>query len=408
MKTKRLMKSIEWTEKRLEQNRITIKAVEQARAEYLQWMAAQGYCEASKQNYKDQLNQFVGFIEKKHLLWDEIFTLQTLNQFKKTHALDQAHGIRGLGRYLFAQKRITQPIARKDYDLPVIYEDYLRYYQISRQASWRRIKHIKRVLAAFDHYLKRQKVKLAHLRIGHIDDFLSEFNAPFAPATCRLYRSYVRGFLKYLYYEWNLLRTDLSALIRGAPVFTNAKPPKFLRPREIEKLFATLSLSSPKDIRTCAMVHLAYTLGLRPQEISRITLNDISFTTAELKLKDRKGGIPLILPLPDTTIKAIAAYLIGARPQSKERTLFLALTAPHGPLVPLMVGHYIRRALSSVNPAATAYWLRHTYAQNLLEAGASIYEIKEMLGHDHIESTRKYLHIHIKLMRKVLFDEEEL
>jgi len=196
--------------------------------------------------------------------------------------------------------------------------------------------------------------------------------------------------------------------MRGAPVFTNAKPPKFLRPREIEKLFATLSLSSPKDIRTCAMVHLAYTLGLRPQEISRITLNDISFTTAELKLKDRKGGIPLILPLPDTTIKAIAAYLIGARPQSKERTLFLALTAPHGPLVPLMVGHYIRRALSSVNPAATAYWLRHTYAQNLLEAGASIYEIKEMLGHDHIESTRRYLHIHIKLMRKVLFDEEEL
>jgi site-specific recombinase XerD len=54
---------------------------------------------------------------------------------------------------------------------------------------------------------------------------------------------------------------------------------------------------------------------------------------------------------------------------------------------------------------ASAYWLRHTYAQNLLEAGASIYEIKEMLGHDSIESTKKYLHIHIALMRKVLFDE---
>jgi integrase/recombinase XerD len=55
--------------------------------------------------------------------------------------------------------------------------------------------------------------------------------------------------------------------------------------------------------------------------------------------------------------------------------------------------------------ASSAYWLRHTYAQNLLEAGASLYEIKEMLGHDTIESTRQYLHIHISLMRKVLLDE---
>ncbi len=62
--------------------------------------------------------------------------------------------------------------------------------------------------------------------------------------------------------------------------------------------------------------------------------------------------------------------------------------------------------MKAVNPCSTAYWLRHTYAQNLLEAGVSIYEIKEMLGHDSIESTRKYLHIHIKLMRKVIFDEE--
>ena len=53
----------------------------------------------------------------------------------------------------------------------------------------------------------------------------------------------------------------------------------------------------------------------------------------------------------------------------------------------------------------TPYWLRHTYAQNLLESGASIFEIKEMLGHDCIKATKRYLHIHIKLMREVLFDD---
>jgi site-specific recombinase XerD len=54
---------------------------------------------------------------------------------------------------------------------------------------------------------------------------------------------------------------------------------------------------------------------------------------------------------------------------------------------------------------SSGYWLRHTYAQNLLEAGRSFYEVKEMLGHDNIESTGVYLHIHAALMRKVLFNE---
>ena len=53
----------------------------------------------------------------------------------------------------------------------------------------------------------------------------------------------------------------------------------------------------------------------------------------------------------------------------------------------------------------SGYWLRHTYAQKLLETGRSFYEVKEMLGHDNIESTMVYLHIHTQLMRKVLFNE---
>ena len=54
----------------------------------------------------------------------------------------------------------------------------------------------------------------------------------------------------------------------------------------------------------------------------------------------------------------------------------------------------------------SAYWLRHTYAQNLLQSGASIFEIKEMLGHDIVKTSKKYLHIHTGLMREVLFNEK--
>ena len=72
---------------------------------------------------------------------------------------------------------------------------------------------------------------------------------------------------------------------------------------------------------------------------------------------------------------------------------------------PGTVGYHITKAMRQAGLNGTAYWLRHTYAQNLLESGATIFEIKQMLGHDKIESTKVYLHVHIKLMRKVLFDE---
>jgi site-specific recombinase XerD len=69
------------------------------------------------------------------------------------------------------------------------------------------------------------------------------------------------------------------------------------------------------------------------------------------------------------------------------------------------VGRYIQEAMHKAGLNASPYWLRHSYAQHLLSAGASIYEIKEMLGHRHIESSRKYLHIHTDLMREVIVDE---
>jgi len=153
------------------------------------------------------------------------------------------------------------------------------------------------------------------------------------------------------------------------------------------------------------MVHLGYTLGLRPKEISLIRLDDISFVQGEISLFDRKSANPIKLPLPEITIKAIAAYIVGCRPESNHRALFLTFRAPVKPVNAATVSHDITVAIRKINPSASAYWLRHTYAQNLLESGASIFEVKQMMGHDNVQSTKRYIHIHTKLMRKELFDE---
>ena len=381
--------------------------LKQAIEDYLQWMKSVGYVRKTCQSHQARLNQFLDFSKNTTINWEKLFTSASLECFKKSSGQRAVSAIHALSRYLFSQGKIPKPLARKTKPvvLPKIYEDYLDYQQTHRQATARLLSSIKRVLVAFDQYLQTYKIDLYSLKIEQVDAFSAQFLVPFAAASCRIYRGKLRGFLKYLYHQQNILKRDIAPFVVSRREYAQAKPPNFLRPQEIKKLFAGLTIGSASDIRTYALVQLAFTMGLRPKEISQISLDDISFSTQQLRVSDRKGKNPVELPMPEQTVKAIAAYVIGARPQSEHRHVFLTLHPPFRPMSANGVGYHITKAMRKTGLVSSAYWLRHTYAQNLLEAGTSIFEIKEMLGHDKIESTKLYLHVHIKLMRKVLFDE---
>jgi site-specific recombinase XerD len=375
--------------------------------DYLQWMKSVGYTRNTRKNYQAQLNQFLCFSKNTATSWEKLFTSNSLECFKKSSEQQAVSAIHALSRYLFSQGKIPKPLANRPPPvvLPKIYEDYLSYQQTHRQATARLISSIKRVLVAFNQYLQSHKIDLGSLKIGQVDAFLAEFLALFAAGSCRIYRGKLRGFLAYLYHERHIIKRDLAPFVVGRREYAQAKPPYFLRRQEIRKLFSGLTIGNASDIRTYALVQLAFTMGLRHKEISQIRLNDIRFSTQQLRVTDRKGTNPIELPMPEHTVKAIAAYVIAARPQSEHRCVFLTMLPPFRPMSSSMVGRHITKAMRKAGLLSTAYWLRHTYAQNLLEAGASIFEIKEMLGHDKIETTKLYLHVHIKLMRKVLFDE---
>jgi len=382
----------------------TIKKLKQAVDDYLLWMISSGYADATIKNYEQILSHFVDFIACHKIGWDQIFSSANLHCFDQSTKTELA-AVKGLCRYLVKQKRIVATNGEEKYLLPNVYKQYLDYYAITRQTSNRRIKSVRRVLSAFDGYLENKKIKLAALTIEQIDAFFADFTIGFTPSTCKVYRSIVRGFLSHLFHNRKILKRDLAPMVVGARMFARAKPPTFLRADELKSMFDNIDLCSQTGLRTYAMLQLAYTLGLRPIETCQITLDDISFRKAELNINRRKCHNPLMLPLAEVTIKSIAAYIIGARPQSALRTLFLSFMPPYGPITPTTVHYYFKIAMHKINPSASVYWLRHTYAQNLLETGVSLFEIKQLLGHDSIESTRKYLLIHIKLMREVLFDE---
>jgi len=377
--------------------------------DYMQWVKSVEDDRGSRSSlrYTRILIDFLIYVIHKDIAWKEMFTFDTLEAFRTYSGFKGAfRAIRALSDYLFSQGRIDEPmeIPKPQAPLPDIYEQYLVYHEQSLQVGSDHLRQVRRVIVTFHEYLLRNKIEPSALKIEHLDAFMATFKV--SQNTRRIYRYFLRGFLKYLYHERRIIKRDLAPLLVGPPMFAQSKLPKFLRPQQVQKLFASLKLTTPTDIRTYAMVHLAYSLGLRPVEISRITLDDISFKRGELTLRERKGGNPITLPVAENAIKAIALYVSKDRPKSLSRELFLTHHFPYHPVSSNTVVGYISKAMKQAGLSSSAYWLRHTYAQNLLHLGQSIYEVKEMMGHQNIQSTHRYLHINTELMRKVLFDEK--
>lgn len=383
----------------------SVEALQRAIRLYQKWMQQVGYSLQTRGNYQCQLRHWTRFVADNNLPWEQIFTVGTLTAFKETLKVKSVSAVYGLSRYLYAQKQISAPIGKKRWHLPEPYAAYIEYRRGNHRVGRGYTGSIHRVLEGLHQWLDKRDIAIADITISHIDAFCAEFNAPLALVTRKLYRSCLRGFLSYLYRQTGLLKKDLASLLVGPAAYALEKPPKFLRPSQIKRLFEALEMQTLAGLRTGAMLYLAFTLGLRPCEICRIELDDIHFADKQLTLTTRKNNQPITLPIADQTLKAITAYVIGGRPDCGHRMLFANHLTPYGPVQANTVSRDIGALMRKAGLDASAYWLRHSYAQNLLESGASIYEIKEMMGHDTIQSSQRYLSIHTQLMRKVICDE---
>jgi site-specific recombinase XerD len=302
-------------------------------------------------------------------------------------------------------QQITKHICTKTKDtLLRICDEYLIDYEKTKENNSSQKQRIRRILSAFSSYLAALNINLTSIKIVHIDNFLAEINQCLAPSTYKMHLYCIRKFMKYLYQEQGILKTDLS-LLMTAPRRAQIAPPKFLQNHELQSIFNNVDLFSKRDFRSYAILHLSNEFGLLPREICMITLDDIRFGMAEINLRYRCYEFEIWFPLSEKTLKAIVLYIVKARPQSKQRALFLKLKSPYDPISPPNVCGDLSRLMHKVNLSASSYWLRHTYAKNLLEQGASPFEIKELFGYDRMQTAERYLQIHVKLMRKVLFDE---
>ena len=202
----------------------------------------------------------------------------------------------------------------------------------------------------------------------------------------------LRIFLRYL----GVRGQCQAGLDKAVPAFASwrlAKLPRYLAPKQVERLIAACDGSSPQRLRDRAILLLLVRLGLRAGDVARLRLTDIEWQTGTLRVSG-KGRYQVRLPLPQEVGDAIISYLECRPAAHGSDHVFVRNVAPFRPLVRGDgISGVVRRAMKRagvVSPAKGAHVLRHTAATEMLRQGVPLDRIALVLRHRGIDTTAYY------------------
>ena len=147
-------------------------------------------------------------------------------------------------------------------------------------------------------------------------------------------------------------------------------------------------------------------MGLRPGEVADLRLDDIDWRGGTIEVRTRKNRRGALLPLPHVVGQALVDYLSGERPVTDERRVFVQHLGVHcgKPISSTAVSGVVARALrrAAVDaPLAGAYVFRHTVASRMVQQGASLKEVADLLGHRSLDTTTIYAKLDLPRLREV-------
>jgi site-specific recombinase XerD len=179
--------------------------------------------------------------------------------------------------------------------------------------------------------------------------------------------------------------------------------PRVLKPAEVAAVLDGIPASTPLELRDRALFEVAYAAGLRAEEIVSLDLTDADPDGEELRVEG-KGGKTRVVPAGEPAWRAVAAYLERGRPalvQDPDPALFLSKTGKRLSTSDIRrrLAVWVRRA--AVQGGVSPHTLRHSFATHLLEGGADLRAIQELLGHATISTTQTYTRVESGRLKKV-------
>lgn len=180
------------------------------------------------------------------------------------------------------------------------------------------------------------------------------------------------------------------------------KIPKVLSRKEIEQLFAALPEDSATPLRDRATLEMLYSCGLRVSELCGLSLRDLHAEDFFLRCRG-KGGKERLVPVSPAAIRALTRYREQERPVARAGCEDRILLSVRGlPLGRETIFRLVQRCarLAGLRAHISPHTLRHSYATHLLEGGAGLREVQELLGHSDIRTTEIYTHVDRKKLKE--------
>ena len=235
----------------------------------------------------------------------------------------------------------------------------------------------------------------AEIQLKHLQEFIHWINElGMNPRSQARVISGVKAFYKYLLVE-NSITTDPTALLESPK--TGRKLPEVLHVDEIDRLIAAIDLSTAEGARNKALLETLYSCGLRVSELVNLLISNIFLDIGFLKITG-KGDKERLVPIGSVATKQINSYLNDIRchvaiQPGNEDVVFLNRRGKR--LTRVMIFTIIKQLATKagLQKVISPHTFRHSFATHLIEGGADLRAVQEMLGHESITTTEIYTHL---------------
>lgn len=284
------------------------------------------------------------------------------------------------------------------------FEEFANYLSFEKGFSKNTISSYRRDLAQFSQIVSRLvgAPTLNHLNSRVCDLYLADLNKrQLAGASIMRKLAALKSFARFLVvnqYLKNNPLTDLELPKLGRRL------PKTISQSEVSKLLDEMTDESPAGRRDKALLEVLYATGMRASEIVGLDLEHVNFASGFIKCFG-KGSKERLVPLGKTSAKALKDYLDKARPKLQKNKSEMALFLNHNGrrltrqgLWDIVKDNFKKSGLTN---KASVHTLRHCFATHLIEGGADIRSVQELLGHANISTTQIYTNVSREHLRQI-------
>lgn len=277
-------------------------------------------------------------------------------------------------------------------------DKFINYMKVERNASGHTVTNYLKDLSVFKEFLGDKEVEsVDHLALRR---FLADLRAKnYAKRTVARKLASLRSFFRFLFREGHIKKNPITAVLTPK---LDKKLPVFLDTAKIDRLLAAPSDKDPAGLRDRALLETLYSTGCRVSELVGLDMNDIDFISGVVKVFG-KGSKERVVPIGEPALTAIRKYADAKSADKVKDKDAVFLNKSGGRLTDRSVRRVLDKHIKTccIAEKISPHSLRHSFATHLLDRGADLRSVQELLGHMNLSTTQIYTHVTMDRLKTV-------